>query len=127
MNTSPHSPKKKAYMMWLVLSVSLLLSCLIWLILFQYIHHDAEERFRQEAEFSLKKIQHAIAQYDYAAMASMPLFSDASSTYHQWRKLYPQTKLAENFPGIQELGFVWLIDAAQRQSLANSKSKCNSQ
>lgn len=117
MNTSPHSPKKKAYMMWLVLSVSLLLSCLIWLILFQYIHHDAEERFRQEAEFSLKKIQHAIAQYDYAAMASMPLFSDASSTYHQWRKLYPQTKLAENFPGIQELGFVWLIDAAQRQSL----------
>ena len=77
MNTSPHSPKKKAYMMWLVLSVSLLLSCLIWLILFQYIHHDAEERFRQEAEFSLKKIQHAIAQYDYASMASMPLFREA--------------------------------------------------
>jgi diguanylate cyclase (GGDEF)-like protein/PAS domain S-box-containing protein len=91
---------------WTVLVASIVMTVLAWFASYQYIQHDAEERFKAAVELARYGIRERIAAYQEVLRAGAGLISGSEQvTKAEWKIFVDALQIDRIYPGIQGLGY----------------------
>lgn len=109
---------------WLVLLVGLTITYELWHVSQQNAEKKAQEHFDSRVRETIAKITQRIMVYEQVLRGAQGLFKASSSVGRgEFRDYVTTLKLADNYPGIQGIGFSQIISPEEKTSHINSIRK----
>jgi diguanylate cyclase (GGDEF)-like protein/PAS domain S-box-containing protein len=106
---------------WSVLTLSLFMTLMAWLVASQYRERETAQRFQESVEAARQGIQQRMAAYQSVLRSGAGfLIGSGEVTRDQWRDFVQSLQLDKAYPGIQGLGYAAMVPASGREALEST-------